>query len=158
MDISIVDGDLLTQSTESIVNPWNRNVIPWWLLLPHGVSGAIKERAGLDPFREVGRMGPIPLGGAVRTSAGKLPFKCIIHVASIDLFWRATDASIYHSVVNAVELADKEQLKSLAFPILGTGSGGFDQEKAESIMIWAFEKIESDLAVTVVRYRAEQAL
>jgi hypothetical protein len=36
-----------------------------WLLLPQGVSGAIKKRAGLGPFRELGRMGPIPLGGAL---------------------------------------------------------------------------------------------
>lgn len=34
----IVDGDLLDQDVEVIVNAWNRNVIPWWLLLPQGVS------------------------------------------------------------------------------------------------------------------------
>ncbi len=42
----IVYGDLLDQPVEVIVNAWNRNVIPWWLLLPQGVSGAIKRRAG----------------------------------------------------------------------------------------------------------------
>ena len=54
----IVEGDLVEQTTEAIVNAWNRNIIPWWLLLPQGVSGAIKRRAGLEPFRELGRMGP----------------------------------------------------------------------------------------------------
>ena len=63
-----------------IVNAWNRNIIPWWLLLPQGVSGAIKRRAGKQPFREVARHGPIPLGGAVLTSAGSLPYAGIIHV------------------------------------------------------------------------------
>jgi O-acetyl-ADP-ribose deacetylase (regulator of RNase III) len=62
---------------------WNRNIIPWWLLLPQGVSGAIKKRGGLEPFREVARHGPIPLGQAVLTGAGRLPFKGIIHVAGI---------------------------------------------------------------------------
>ena len=47
---AIVDGDLLDQPVEVIVNAWNRNVIPWWLLLPQGVSGAIKRRGGLRPF------------------------------------------------------------------------------------------------------------
>jgi Macro domain len=78
--IKIVDGDLLDQDVEVIVNAWNRNVIPWWLLLPQGVSGAIKRRAGFQPFRELAKNGPIPLGGAVGTGAGKLPFKAIIHV------------------------------------------------------------------------------
>ena len=43
--IEVVQGDLLEQPVEAIVNPWNRNIIPWWLLLPQGVSGAIKRRA-----------------------------------------------------------------------------------------------------------------
>ena len=83
MKVRIVEGDLLDQKTEAIVNAWNRNIIPWWLLIPQGISGAIKRRGGLAPFREVGRLGPIPLGGAVHTSAGRLPYKAIIHVAGI---------------------------------------------------------------------------
>ena len=43
----IVDGDLLSQPVDVIVNAWNRNIIPWWLLVPQGVSGAIKRKAGL---------------------------------------------------------------------------------------------------------------
>lgn len=78
MDVQIVEGDLLRQPVEAIVNTWNRNIIPWWLLLPQGVSGAIKRQAGYQPFRELGGLGPIPLGGAVYTSAGRLPYKGII--------------------------------------------------------------------------------
>ena len=47
----VCDGDLLDQDVEVIVNAWNRNVIPW-LLLPQGVSGAIKCRAGHGPFHD----------------------------------------------------------------------------------------------------------
>ena len=54
----IVQGDLLDQPVEAIVNAWNRNIIPWWLLLPQGVSGAIKRRAGYAPFWELGRLMP----------------------------------------------------------------------------------------------------
>ena len=75
MRVEIVDGDLLHQDVEVIVNAWNRNVIPWWLLLPQGVSGAIKRRAGLAPFRELGRMGPIPLGRAVLKVLADFPSK-----------------------------------------------------------------------------------
>jgi O-acetyl-ADP-ribose deacetylase len=53
MNMKVIDGDLLDQDDEVIVNAWNRNVIPWWLLLPQGVSGAIKRRDGFAPFREL---------------------------------------------------------------------------------------------------------
>ena len=56
MNVTVTEGDLLDQPVEVIVNAWNRNIIPWWLLLPQGVSGAIKRRGGLQPFREVGRL------------------------------------------------------------------------------------------------------
>ena len=51
--ITVVEGDLLDQDVDVIVNAWNRNIIPWWLLLPQGVSGAIKKRAGTAPFKEL---------------------------------------------------------------------------------------------------------
>lgn len=81
----IVEGDLLDQPVEAIVNAWNRNIIPWWLLIPQGVSGAIKRHGGFRPFIEVGRAGPMPLGSAVLTAAGRLRFKAIIHVAGINM-------------------------------------------------------------------------
>ena len=46
MNITVIEGDLLDQDVDVIVNSWNRNIIPWWLLLPQGVSGAIKRRGG----------------------------------------------------------------------------------------------------------------
>ena len=94
MQPQIVEGDLLDQSVDVIVKAWNRNMIPWWLLIPQGVSGAIKRRGGLRPFIEVGRAGAIPLGHAVLTSAGRLPFSGIIHVAGINMLWQASARSI----------------------------------------------------------------
>ena len=69
----IVAGDLLEQRADAIVNSWNRNVIPWWLLIPQGVSGAIKRRAGLEPFRELARHGPISSVGLSSRVPGDFP-------------------------------------------------------------------------------------
>jgi hypothetical protein len=55
MDVTIVQSDLLDQDVDVIVNAWNRNLIPWWLLWPHRASAAIKCRAGNGPFQELGR-------------------------------------------------------------------------------------------------------
>src|SRR3954470_19626700 len=137
---SIAEGDLLDQNVDVIVNAWNRNIIPWWLLLPQGVSGAIKRRAGIVPFKEVAKHGPIPLGGAVLTSAGRLPFKGIIHVAGINMLWRASERSIRDSVRNALKLALDHGFRSIAFPLIGAGSGGFDPERARAMMTDEIER------------------
>jgi len=153
MTVQVVEGDLLDQNVDAIVNAWNRNTIPWWLLLPQGVSGAIKRRGGIEPFKEVARFGRLSLGQAVTTSAGRLPYKGIIHVAGINDAWRASEGSIRASVRNALALAIERGWRSLAFPILGAGSGGFDTEKAEAIMTDELRKSDADLRVVVVRFR-----
>jgi O-acetyl-ADP-ribose deacetylase (regulator of RNase III) len=153
MPVHIVEGDLLAQPVEAIVNAWNRNIIPWWLLLPQGVSGAIKRRAGLAPFRELAKVGPMPLGTAVVTSAGRLPYKAIIHVAGINMLWRASERSIQDSVRNALARARELGLTSVALPLIGAGSGGFDEERALQVMRHVLDAEAGPLEVRVVRFR-----
>ncbi|HYI02022.1 macro domain-containing protein [Hyalangium sp.] len=150
--VRVVEGDLLDQPVDAIVNAWNRNIIPWWLLLPQGVSGAIKRRAGTQPFRELARVGPMPLGTAVVTSAGRMPYKGIIHVAGINMLWRASEQSIRDSVAHALARAREHGFHSVAFPIIGAGSGGFDEARALEVMRAALEAGVGGLEVTVVRY------
>ncbi len=113
--VTLISGDLLDQSVDVIVNAWNRNVIPWWLLVPQGVSGAIRRRAGVEPFRELARHGPLALGAAVLTGAGRLPYRWIIHVAGINLLWVSSQASIRGSVRSAMELVERHGFESIAF-------------------------------------------
>lgn len=151
--IEVVEGDLLDQDVEVIVNAWNRNIIPWWLLLPQGVSGAIKRRGGKAPFREVAKHGAIPLGGAVLTSAGKLSFKGIIHVAGINMFWRASERSIRDSVRNAIQLAHESGFQSIAFPLIGAGSGSFNQDKAKTLMLDELSKLDVQMTAKIVVFK-----
>jgi O-acetyl-ADP-ribose deacetylase (regulator of RNase III) len=150
MEVQVVKGDLLDQDVDVIVNAWNRNVIPWWLLLPQGVSGAIKRRAGYAPFRELGRKGSIPLGGAVITTAGKLPHKAIIHVAGINLLWTATEKSIRCSVQSAMQLAEQRDFTSIAFPVIGAGSGRFKRDGALEIMKDEFNNLNYEIDTRIV--------
>jgi O-acetyl-ADP-ribose deacetylase (regulator of RNase III) len=160
MNVTVVDGDLLDQDVDAIVNAWNRNVIPWRLLLPQGVSGAIKRRGGIEPFRELSRIGPMPLGSAVRTSAGKLPFRGIIHVAGINLLWRSSERSVRDSVRSAIALAVTLKYRSIAMPLIGAGSGGGDSHQIERLILDELSRCEFDGDVIVVRYakRATKAV
>lgn len=153
MNVQLVHGDLLDQDVDVIVNAWNRNIIPWWLLLPQGVSGAIKKRGGTGPFKELRKHGPILLGGAVLTSAGRLPFKGIVHVAGINMLWRASDWSIRQSVRNAIALAYENGFRSIAFPLIGAGSGGFNQERVKAVMEAELGKMDFPMEVRLVVFQ-----
>jgi O-acetyl-ADP-ribose deacetylase len=152
VNVQCVEGDLLDQPVDAIVNAWNRNAIPWWLLLPQGVSGAIKRRGGYTPFRELGYRW-LPLGCARHTSGGKLPYKGIIHVAGINLVWRASEQSIRDSVHSAIGVAVEWGYASIAFPVIGAGSGGFDETRAEQVMRSALAELDADIRVVLVRFR-----
>lgn len=150
--IQTVTGNLLDQKVDAIVNSWNRNIIPWWLLLPQGVSGAIKKQAGIAPFKELAKRGPIPLGGAVLTGAGHLPYKGIIHVAGINMFWRATERSIRDSVKNAMTIVEEQGFRSVAFPVIGTGTGAFDRDNAIRIMSEQLSRMDFTADVRIVKF------
>ena len=153
MQLQTVNGDLLDQDVDVIVNAWNRNIIPWWLLLPQGVSGAIKKRGGHAPFRELGNLGPIPLGGAVITGAGTLPFKSIIHVAGISMWWRSSERSIRDSTRNAVALATEHNIESIAFPLIGAGTGGGSPDDVLAMMQDELANCDFDGLIRIVRFR-----
>ncbi len=152
MNSELVTGNILDQDVDVIVNSWNRNIIPWWLLFPQGVSGAIKKIGGTKPFKEVAKFGAIPSGEARLTSAGKLNYKAIIHVAGINMFWFATEYSVKQSVVNAIKIAEEQKFNSIAIPLVGSGSGNRGKEWSLKLMYEALETIDSNIRVIIVEY------
>ena len=152
----VVHGDLLTQPAEAIVNAWNRNLIPCWLLLPQGVSGAIKKKAGTKPFRELSKAGVLPLGGAFTTSAGNLPYRGIIHVAGIGYTWTSSETSIRTSVRSAISEARIHGFNSLAFPLIGAGTGGFESGDVEVMMLDEIGKSGFQGECIIVKYQKDR--
>src|SRR5690606_17169858 len=98
--------------------------------------------------------GPIPLGEARITSAGKLQYKAIIHVAGINMFWFATEYSVRKSVRSSVEISKNHNLSSIALPLIGSGSGNRGRKWSKGIIEDELLKIESGLTVLVVEYKA----
>ena len=149
----LVEGDLLDQRVDAIVNAWNRNFIPWWLLLPQGVSGAIKRRGGYGPFREVRKFGLLRPGEAVVTSAGRLPFRGIIHVAGLNALWRSSEAIVRNCIRNALHIAGERGYASVAVPLVGAGTGGLSPARAEAIITDEVRNSPYSGRVVVVRHR-----
>ncbi len=84
------------------------------------------------------------------TSAGRLPFKAILHVAAINMVWRGSEWSICQGVRNAMALAHERGFQSIAFPLIGAGSGGFNQERARAIMEDELGKMDILMEIRVV--------
>lgn len=155
MPVQSMNGEVMDTSAAVLVNAWNRNVLPWWLPSPQRAARALRKAAGSEPFRQLGRVGPIPLGGAVVTQAGKLDRQAIIHVAGIDLTWQASVFSIGESTKNALRAARSIGATSIAMPIIGDGTGGFVASNAEAIMegvLLAHPELTDGIDVTIVRY------
>lgn len=152
IQLDIITGDLLKQSdADAIVNPWNRNFVPRLLLLPHGVSGALKKQTGPSPWKALAKKGMMKTGEAYVTDGGKLN-QDLIHVAGLNLFWVATPESIQKAAVSAVEAAWGRGYKTLAMPLIGAGVGGQTTLQVENLIKDALAGyISSDSGAMVVR-------
>lgn len=135
-----VEGELATREVDAVVNAWNRNVIPAWLLVPKGVAKAIRSNGGRAALRAISRRSPMPLGSAWETGAGDLPARFVIHVAGIDLIWRASERSVSLAARNALLLARCLGASSVALPLIGAGSGGLPEARARTLLLAAMEE------------------
>lgn len=121
--IEIVQGDITDERTDVIVNAANNH-----LWMGSGVAGAIKRRGGQIIEDEAVKKGPIEVVQAVETTAGKLPYKYIIHAAGMGQDLRTDADIVYKTTINTLLLADRLKLKSIAFPAIGTGVGGLSPQ------------------------------
>ncbi len=127
--VRVVKGDITTYEGEAIVNAANNR-----LLMGGGVAGAIKRKGGKVIEEEAVRKGPIPVGSAVETSAGNLRARYVIHAAVMGMDFKTDGEKIRKATRSSLEKAKELGIKSIAFPALGTGVGGFPLKEAGKIM------------------------
>jgi O-acetyl-ADP-ribose deacetylase (regulator of RNase III) len=128
--IRLETGDITDSETDAIVNAANNH-----LWMGGGVAGAIKRRGGQKIEDEAVAQGPIPIGEAVITTGGDLKASHVIHAAGMGTDLRTDEDKIRATTCNALKRADEAGLKSIAFPSIGTGVGGFPVAKAARVMI-----------------------
>jgi O-acetyl-ADP-ribose deacetylase len=100
-----------------------------------GVAGAIKRAGGDDIEREAVALGPIEVGDAVATSAGRLHARYVIHGAVMGQDLRTNAGLIERTTRRCLEVADELGLESIALPAFGTGVGGFPMGECARIMV-----------------------
>jgi O-acetyl-ADP-ribose deacetylase len=102
-----------------------------------GVAGAIKQAGGEEIEREAVAQGPIPVGTAVATGAGRLRARYVIHGAVMGQDLRPSAELIERTTRSCLEVADGLGCRSLALPAFGTGVGGFPLGECARIMVGA---------------------
>lgn len=157
--VRVVEGDISTFEGDAVVNAANNH-----LRMGTGVAGALLRRGGGSIQEEcdelLRRGGPIEVGGAAITGGGRLKAKHVIHAAAMGDLPVSPD-SIRNATRSALEVAEENGLHSIAFPILGTGVGGFPFTEAARIMVEevrAFLSSERNLeSVVFYGYTPDQA-
>lgn len=130
MELEVREGDIATVEADAIANAANNH-----LWMGSGVAGALKRAGGVEIEREAMAQGPVPVGTAVATTAGRLNARYVIHGAVMgqDL---VTDADLVSRTTRAcLALADELGCESLALPAFGTGVGGFPLDQCARLMI-----------------------
>ncbi len=128
--ILLSEGDITAVSADAIVNAANTE-----LLLGSGVAGAIQRRGGPAIQKACEEHGPVALGEAALTTGGQLPARFVIHAAAMEPGGRVSEASLRASTRASLELARANGLRSIAFPALGTGVGGFSMQRCAELML-----------------------
>jgi len=130
--IELWNGDICDLEVDAIVNAANLS-----LWMSTGVGGEIK-RAGGDSIEFAAvRQAPVALGEAVVTPAGTLAARAVIHAVSLDRDRRTNAGVIDKAVRSAMARARDIRARSIAFPAMGTGVGGFPLDEAARVTVHA---------------------
>ena len=128
--IEVEQGDITQFELDALVNAANNQ-----LWMGGGVAGALKRAGGKEIEAEAVKKGPIPIGEAIATGAGRLKARYIIHAAVMGRDLETDADKIRQATKNSLLRADELGVKSIAFPALGTGVGGFPLDECARIMI-----------------------
>jgi len=159
MELKIIQGDITQLELDAIVNAANPSILGG-----AGVDGAIHKVAGpelINYCKEIrNRHLPkgVPTGGVIITPGFNLPSKYIIHAVG-PVFKRDLNPAILlrSAYINSLNLAEKRDVKTIAFPAISTGIYGYPKDLAakevKSVMnSYKFNNIEE---VTLCYFSAE---
>ncbi len=133
-------GDITEENVDAIVNAANTS-----LMGGGGVDGAIHRAGGPAILQEckeiVSKVGKLPVGEAVITTAGNMASNYVIH--TVGPVWRGgvnnEEQLLYNAYRNSLYLANEKDLNTISFPSISTGVYRFPLIKAASISMSVFK-------------------
>lgn len=143
MEIKLIKEDITCVKTDAIVNAANTS-----LLGGGGVDGAIHRKGGIQILEECiairNKQGGCNVGEAVITSGGNLPSNFVIH--TVGPVWNGDkeekEILLAKCYKNSLNLAIKNNIKTIAYPNISTGIYHFPKELAAKIAIETVSNFE----------------
>jgi O-acetyl-ADP-ribose deacetylase (regulator of RNase III) len=148
--VECIQGDITSQDdVAAVVNAANAGLAPGG-----GVAGAIHRAAGPGLAEEAVPLGPIEPGEAVITGAHGLPNRHVIHTLGPVYGQDRPEAELLARCYrNALDLAEKNDVESIAFPAISTGIFGYPVgDAAEVALRTVREEAERIRRVRLVRF------
>jgi len=128
--LEVFKGDIAQLEVDAIANAANDR-----LWMGAGVAGAIKRAGGEAIEQEAVALGPIQVGQAVATGAGRLKARHVIHGAVMGQDLRTNSDLVGQAARSCLKVADELEARSLALPAFGTGVGGLPLEECARVMV-----------------------
>lgn len=149
----VIREDITNLSVDAIVNPANSLG-----LMGGGVARAIKQKGGSVIEQQAVANAPIEVGDAITTTRGNLRCKIVIHAPTMmlpaDL---ATKENVALATRAALRVALDHNIKSIAFPGMGTGVGALSKDVAAKIMIEELKDSNMDIFLVAFDEEMEKA-
>jgi O-acetyl-ADP-ribose deacetylase len=148
--LELTQGDLTKQDIDAIVNAANSS-----LLGGGGVDGAIHRAAGPDLLAETRSLNGCQTGDAKITRGYKLKARHVIH--AVGPVYRAGDPSVPRLLESAyrrsLEVAAENDIRTIAFPSISTGTYGYPIEEAGPISLQAvYDFVQDSSQIELVRF------
>ena len=149
MPLLIVRNDLVKMNVDVIVNSANPKPI-----VGAGVDERIHTYAGEELIKARLAIGDIACGEAKITDAYNLHAKYVIHTVGPIHTYNHVYELLSNCYRNSLLLAKEYKCKSIAFPLISTGTYGVDKAKALQIAIQTIHEflLENDMIVYLVVY------
>ena len=142
LSFQVQAGDITKEMTDAIVVVSNSELD---LRRGGGAGAAILRRGGAAIQRECMAKGQQTPGSIVHTSAGNLKAKSIFHIVPT--------AQMNEAIVNCLQLAESNNIRSISFPAVGTGNLGMDARDCAELLLKSVEKFsqQNPTSVELVR-------
>lgn len=133
-------GDITKLDVQCIVNASNESGLG--CNIPnHCIDSAIHKASGSPLLEECKKLGGIPTGVAKITHAYNLPSKLIIHTTGPRKINNFEDHKMLSKCYfNCLNLAQKHNIKEIAFCCISTGLFGFDKTRSAKTALLAVMK------------------
>lgn len=139
--ISIYKGDITLLNVDAIVNAGNNRMLGCFTPLHNCIDNVIHTYSGIQLRIECNNIlkgSTVENGNCIITKGYNLPCKYVIHTVGPCIYGRVgkkDEEELRNCYYNSMELAKKNNIRTIAFPTISTGVFNFPKELASKIAI-----------------------